>query len=112
MILFLLYGTNPSKNMQSGTQIPPLLYFLQDRHWFGPGPQQPSEEQRGSHVRPSRTAGTFKVTSPPTGTAPLLICCLLTTFASGPVVLDFDVLPAALRAGVEQACPVDSVMVA
>lgn len=97
--------------MQSGTQIPPLLYFLQDRHWFGPGPQQPSEEQRGSHVRPSRTVGTFKVISPPTETTPLLVCCLLTTFASGPVFLDFDVL-AAVWAGVEQACPVDSVMVA
>lgn len=111
VILLLFYGTNPSKNMQSGTQIPPLLYFLQDRHWFGPGPQQPSEEQRGSHVRPSRTVGTFKVISPPTGT-PLLICCLLTTFASGPVFLDFDVLPVVLRAGVEQTCPVDSVRVA
>lgn len=111
VILFLLYGTNPSRNMQSGTQIPPLLYFLQDRHWFGPGPQQPSDEQRGSHVRPSRTVGTFKVISPPTETMPLLICCLLTTFASGPVFLDFDVL-AAVRAGVEQACPVDSVVIA
>lgn len=47
--------TDPVKNMQSGTHIPPLLYFLQDRHWFGPGPQQPSEEHRGSHTWPSLT---------------------------------------------------------
>lgn len=100
--------------MQSGTQIPSLLYFLQDRHWFGPGPQQPSEEQRGSHVRPLPTAGTFKieVISLPTWTKPLLICCILTTFTFGPVVLDFDVFLTALRAEPEQARPIDSVLVA
>lgn len=42
--------TNPAKNMQSGTHTPPRLYFLQDRHWSGPGPQQPPEEHRGSHT--------------------------------------------------------------
>lgn len=100
--------------MQSGTQIPSLLYFLQDRHWFGPGPQQPSEEQRGSHVRPLPTAGTFKieVISLPTWTIPLLIRCVLTTFISGPVILDFDVSPIVLQGGPEQTCPVDSVLVA
>lgn len=55
---FLFVKTHPVKNMQSGTHVPTLLYFLQDRHWFGPGPQQPSEEHRGSHTWPSRTANT------------------------------------------------------
>lgn len=44
----------PVKNLQSGTHTPPLLYFLQDRHWLGPGPQQPLEH-KWSHMWPSLT---------------------------------------------------------
>lgn len=55
IVLSCFVRTNPAKNMQSGTHTPPRLYFLQDRHWSGPGPQQPSEEHRGSHTWPSLT---------------------------------------------------------
>lgn len=54
-IISYFMKTDPVRNVQSGTQVPRLLYFLQDTHWFGPGPQQPSEEQRGSHTCPSFT---------------------------------------------------------
>lgn len=55
-----LVRTDPVRNMQSGTQVPPLLYFLQVWHWFGPGPQQPFDEHRGSHTWPALTAHTIK----------------------------------------------------
>lgn len=47
--------------MQSGTHTPPLLYFLQDRHWSGPGPQQPLEH-KGSHTCLSLTKKVDKKT--------------------------------------------------
>lgn len=58
VILGCFVKTDPVRNMQSETHVPPLSYFWQDRHWSGPGPQQPSEEQRGSHTWPSLTVET------------------------------------------------------
>ena len=43
------------RNMHCSTQVPPMLKFLQARHWLGPGPQHPSEEHSGSQVWPSFT---------------------------------------------------------
>lgn len=100
--------------MQSATQMPPLLYFLQDRHWLGPGPQQPSEEQRGSHTKFSPTGGRMKLLYYCRQGLRRCLAASLTAIISGSVVLNVDVFVAALLAGAaaEQARPVDSVMVA
>lgn len=103
--------------MQSGTHTPPLLYFLHDTHWSGPGPQQPSDEQRGSHTWPSlstdinikKTVALFSTLARLLNDRPSL-----TTLEFSSILLDIDVFLAALRAGAaaEESRPVHRVVVA
>lgn len=51
-------STDPVWKLQLPTQTPCLLWFLQERHWWGPGPQHPESEHRGSQTWPSATAHT------------------------------------------------------
>lgn len=109
---------HPVKNMQSGTHTPPLLYFLQDTHWSGPGPQQPSDEQRGSHTWPSLSTD-INIKKKPIALFSTMKGLLndrpsLTTLEFSSILLDINMFLAALRAGAaaEESCPVHSVVVA
>lgn len=56
--MHLYVSTDPVSKLQLPTQTPRLLWFLQERHWSGPGPQHPESEHSGSHTWPSATAHT------------------------------------------------------
>lgn len=52
------FTTHPSYRLHESTQVRPRLKYLQERHWSGPGPQQPASEHSGSHTMRSLAAYT------------------------------------------------------